>query len=60
MFSYLWASLVAQWVKNPSTVEETQETRVQYLGRKDPLKEEMTTHSRFLSGESHGLRSLVG
>ena len=27
---------------------------------KDPLEEEMTTHSVFLPGESHGQRSLEG
>ena len=48
MFSYLWASPVAWWVKNPPTMEETQETRVQYLGRKDPLKEAVATHSSIL------------
>ena len=29
-------------------------------GLKDPLEKEMTTHSSFLPGESHGQRSLVG
>ena len=48
MFSYLWASPVARWVKNPPTIEETWETRVQYLGWKDPLKEETTARSRIL------------
>ena len=32
------------------------ETWVRSLGRKDPLEEEMATHS----GESHGQRSLAG
>ena len=36
------ASLVAQTVKN---LHAMQETRVQSLGRKDPLEEEMATHS---------------
>ena len=40
--------------------EETQETRVWYLGREDPLEEDMVTHSVFLPGESNGQRSLVG
>ena len=40
--------------------EETQETRVWYLGREDPLEEDMVTHSVFLPGESNGQRSLAG
>ena len=47
------------------------ETRVQSLGREDPLEKEMATHSSILAwripwmenlmdGESHGRRSLVG
>ena len=39
---------------------EMQETRVQSLGGKDPLEEEMATHSSFLPGESHVQRSLAG
>ena len=42
----LWASLVAQTVKNPS---EVQETRVQLLGQEDPLAKGMATHSRILA-----------
>ena len=37
-----------------------QETQVQSLGFKDPLEKEWATHSRILTGESHGQRSLVG
>ena len=29
-------------------------------GQEDPLEEGMAVHSRFLPGESHGQRSLVG
>ena len=29
-------------------MQETQETRVQFLGREDPLEEEMATHSGIL------------
>jgi len=36
---------VAQWVKNPPTMQETQETRVQSLGQEDPLEEGMAIHS---------------
>ena len=39
------ASLVAQLVKNPSAM---QETPVRFLGQKDPLEKEETTHSSIL------------
>ena len=54
---------VAQWVKNPPTVLETQEMSVQTLGWKDSLEEEMTTHSSILvlkitwTAETDGLLS---
>ena len=35
-------------VKNPPAVQETQDTWVQSLGRKDPLEKEMMTHSSIL------------
>ena len=37
----LWASLVAQMVKTPPTMQETE---VQSLGQEDPLEKEMATH----------------
>ena len=40
------ASLVAQTVKNLSAMRET---RVQSLGREDPLEKEMTAHSSILA-----------
>ena len=40
------ASLVAQSVKNPPAMKETE---VQFLGREDPLKKEMATHSSILA-----------
>ena len=43
------ASLMAQQVKNPPTMQETQETWVRSLGQEDPLEEEMTTHSSILA-----------
>ena len=43
---YIWASLVAQVVKNPPTMQETQ---VRTLGWEDPLQEEMATHSSILA-----------
>ena len=42
----LWASLVAQLVKNPPAV---QETWVQSLGWEDPLEKGKATHSSFLA-----------
>ena len=41
-----WTSLVAQMVKNLSA---RQETRVQSLGRKDPLEKGMATHPSVLA-----------
>ena len=41
-----WASLVAQMVKSPPAMRETQ---VQSLGQEDPREEEMATHSRILA-----------
>ena len=41
-----WASLVAQTVKNPLAMQESQ---VWSLGREDPLKKGMATHSSILA-----------
>ena len=54
------ASLVAQMVKNPPAMQETQ---VQSLGLEDPLEEEVATHSSILAWEipwteSGGLQSM--
>ena len=55
---------MAQWVKNPPAVQEIQEIRVRSLAWKDPLEEEMTTHSSILawripwSEEPGGLQSV--
>ena len=38
-------SLMAQWLKIPPAMQETQEIRVWSLGQEDPLKEEMATYS---------------
>ena len=43
---YSWASLVAQTVKNPLAMQETQ---VQSLGWDDSLEEGMATHSNILA-----------
>ena len=45
---YMWASLVAQLVKNLPSMQETQEMRVRALGQEDPLEEKMATHSSIL------------
>ena len=42
----LWASLVAQRLK---CLPPMRETRVQSLGREDPLEKEMVTHSSILA-----------
>ena len=44
--SNIWVSLVAQMVKNLPAMWET---RVQSLGREDPLEKEMATHSNILA-----------
>ena len=49
------ASLVAQTVKN---LPEMKETNVRSLGWEDPLEKGMPATPVFLSGESHGQRSL--
>ena len=43
------ASLMAQQVKSPPAVQETQEMWIQSLGQEDPLEEEMATHSSILA-----------
>ena len=45
------ASLMAQWVKNPPIMQETQEKQVQSLGQEDPLEKKMATHSSILAWE---------
>ena len=49
--------MVAQMVKSPPAM---QETWVQSLGREDPLEKGMAVTPVFLSGKSHGQRSLAG
>ena len=43
-------SLMAQWVKNPPTIQETQK-QVQSLGQEDPLEKKKATHSSILAWE---------
>ena len=50
---------MAQWVKNLSAMQETQEMWLQSLGQEDPLEEGMTTRSSVLAWKTHGQRSLV-
>ena len=40
---------MAQQVKNPPEIQETQEMGVRSLGQEDPLKKEMETHSSILA-----------
>ena len=45
MSRYKWASPIAQLVKNPPAMQETEDMWVQSLGQEDPLENEMATHS---------------
>ena len=60
----IWASLIAQQVKNPLAMQEMQEKQVRSLGQEDPLEKVMATHSSNLAceipwTEEHGgLRSM--
>ena len=54
MYTYTWASLVAQTVKNLPAMWET---RIRSLGQEDPLEKEMAPTSVFLPGEFHRQRS---
>ena len=42
---------MAQWVKNPPSMQETQETWVPPLDQENPLEEGMATHSSILAWE---------
>ena len=46
---HLGVSLMAQVVKNPPAMQETQETWIRFLGQEDPLEEGMATHSSILA-----------
>ena len=62
--TYIWASQVAQWVKNPPAMQEMQEMQARPLGREDCLDEGMGTHSSILAWriprteEPDGLQSI--
>ena len=49
-----------QQIKNPPPMQETQEMRVQSMGREDALEREMAIAPVFLPEKSHGQRRLVG
>ena len=57
---------MAQMVKNPPAMQETQETQVRSLGQEDPLEKEMATYCSILAWEilwkeeSAGLQSGAG
>ena len=40
---------MAQWYRIHLPMQETQEMRIQFLDREDPLEEEMATHSGILA-----------
>ena len=49
LYMWKWASLLAQMIKNPPAMQETQ---VRSLGWEDPLEKGMATHSRILTWRS--------
>ena len=56
MVHILWASLVAQMVKNPATMKETW---IRFLGWEDPLEKGMAAHANILAWKIPQ-RSLTG
>ena len=48
----MWASLKAQLVKNPPTMQETQ---IRFLGWVNPLEKEMATHTSILAWRIPGM-----
>ena len=42
---------MAQWVKNPPAMQDTQEIQVRFLSQEDLLEEDMATHSSVLAWE---------
>ena len=45
----LWASPMAQQVKNPPAMQETEEIQVRSLGQEDSLEKEISTYSSILA-----------
>ena len=65
MYTLSWASQVAQWVKDPPAVQETEEMqadacRIDPRVRKIPWRRKWQPTPLFLPGESHGQRNLEG
>ena len=56
----LRASLMAQQVKNPPALQETQEMKPQSQGREDCLEKEMETHSSIIAWEIPWTEKSVG
>ena len=56
----LVASLMAQVIKNPLSMQETQEMRIRSLGSKDALEEKMAIHSSIHAWKIPLERSLAG
>ena len=54
------ASLMAQWLKSPPAMQETQEMWVWSLGQEDPLQKGMATHSSILPWEIPGTEERGG
>ena len=50
--NYLEDSKMTHQAKNLPAMQETQDMRVRFLVQKDPLKEEMATHSSILLWEN--------
>ena len=50
-------NMVAQMVKNPPAMQETQ---IKFLGQEDPLEKEMATHSSILAWEIPWAEELGG
>ena len=48
---YIWASQMAQQVKNPPALPEMQDMQVQSLGWEDPVEQGMAAHSSILAGK---------
>ena len=49
LYTRIWASQVAEWVKHLPAMQKIQELCVWSLDREDPLEEGMATHSSILA-----------
>ena len=56
----LYGGSVAKNLPAMKETQETQEMRVQFVGWKDPLEEEMAMHSSILAWRTPGTASLGG